>query len=244
MFTWFWFLKTKKETSVFYCIYWSVYLSIISPPVCFLPNTWIYQFQRIAIDVSHHSRCLVVAAHLWCDDCLMSSDAGFSACIYMQSWWDWLFRAGCPLCNTQPACKSRQSVRGHIRSRKQPCLPRLSLLEWWLLWSVSFFCFLFCLVEYLWDVAAPYLARLSFSVRQRRYADSDGHVHRGCLPCLEIHRNNWQYTWMRVDNAAENENNAVCQARNTPCHCQPLGMLGLLDRLGPAFFFFFFLKAL
>lgn len=49
---------------------------------------------------------------------------------------------------------------------------------------------------------------------------------------------------MRVDNAAENENNAVCQARNTSCHCQPLGMLGLLDRLRPARFFSpFFLES-
>lgn len=47
---------------------------------------------------------------------------------------------------------------------------------------------------------------------------------------------------MRVDNAAENENNAVCQARNMSCHCQPLGMLGLLDRLRPAFILFIFLS--
>lgn len=43
----------------------------------------------------------------------------------------------------QAGWESRQSVRGHIRSRKQPCLPQLSLHEWWLLWNVSLFLFPF-----------------------------------------------------------------------------------------------------
>lgn len=43
----------------------------------------------------------------------------------------------------QAGWESRQSVRGHIRSRKQACLPQLSLHEWWLLWNVSLFLFPF-----------------------------------------------------------------------------------------------------
>lgn len=34
---------------------------------------------------------------------------------------------------------------------------------------------------------------------------------------------------MRVDNGAGNENNAVCQARNTACHSLPLAMPGVFD---------------
>lgn len=36
---------------------------------------------------------------------------------------------------------------------------------------------------------------------------------------------------MRVDNGPGNENNAVCQARNTTCHSRPLAMPGVFERL-------------
>lgn len=100
----------------------------------------------------------------------------------LQSRWDWLFRAGCPLRYTQDGWESRQSVRGHMRSRKQACLPQLSLHEWWLLWNVSLLLFPFLPVRISERCGTP---PLSFSVRQCRYADMDGHVQRGWLLCLE-----------------------------------------------------------
>ncbi len=87
----------------------------------------------------------------------------------------------------QAGWESRQSVRGHIRSRKQACLPQLSLHEWWLLWNVSLFLLPFLPVRISERCGSPLSGPpLSFSVRRCRYADIDGHVQRGWLLCLEI----------------------------------------------------------
>ena len=135
------------------------------------------------------------------------------------------------------------------------------LTSWWMSSSLrdqnndslshSFFFFFFfffffpstCLSFHLWFLTSP-LWPASMNV------DRDRHMQGGQQPCLASGSSPWQQISMRTDNGTRNENNAVCQPRNSACHSGPFPMLGVFHELrwtrklhfkcSSVFFFFFF----
>lgn len=57
--------------------------------------------------------------------------------------------------------------------------------------------------------------------------DRDRHTQGGQQPCLASASSPWQKISMRADNRTRNENNAVCQPRNPPCHSRTFAILGV-----------------
>lgn len=109
------------------------------------------------------------------------------------------------------------------------------LTSWWMsssLWdqnnyslSLSFFFFLsIALSLHLWFLTSP-LWPGSMNV------DRDRHMQGGQQPCLASGSSPWQQISMRADNGTKNENNAVCQPRNSACHSRPFPMLGVFHEL-------------
>lgn len=101
-----------------------------------------------------------------------------------------------------------------------------------------------CLSVHLWFLTSP-LWPASMNV------DRDRHMQGGQQPCLASGSSPWQQISMRTDNGTRNENNAVCQPRNSACHSGPFPMLGVFHELrwtrklhfkcSSVFFLFFFL---
>lgn len=61
--------------------------------------------------------------------------------------------------------------------------------------------------------------------------DRDRHMQRGQQSCLASASSLWQKISMRTDNGTSNENNTVCQPRNSVCHSRPFPMLGVFHEL-------------
>lgn len=94
-------------------------------------------------------------------------------------------------------------------------------------YSHSFFFFPFLSISlslHLWFLTSP-LWPDSITV------DRDRHMQGGQQPCLASGSSLWQQISMRSDNGTRNENNAVCQPRNSACHSRPFPMLGVFHEL-------------
>lgn len=90
--------------------------------------------------------------------------------------------------------------------------------------SLFFFFFPNSLSLHLWFLTSP-LWPTSMSV------DRDRHMQGGQQPCLASPSGPWQKISMGTDNGTSNENNTVCQPRNSACHSGPFPMLEVFHEL-------------
>ncbi len=141
----------------------------------------------------------------------------------------------------------------NIRNRKQTCLASPAQDEWWALESFLFLFFILYSLHGGWVVhcetktTIPSLSSVlfSFSISLSLHlwfftsplwpasmnVDRDRHMQGGQQPCLASGSSPWQQISMRADNGSKNENNAVCQPRNSACHSRPFPMLWVLQEL-------------
>lgn len=134
----------------------------------------------------------------------------------------------------------------NIRNRKQTCQAPPLKYEWWDL--ERFFFFFFNSLYGGWVVhcetkTTPFLPFLFISLSLHLWfltsplrpttmnVDRDRHMQGGQQSCLASASSPWQKISMRTDNGTSNENNTVCQPRNSACHSRPFPMLEVFHEL-------------
>lgn len=158
-------------------------------------------------------------------------------------WWSWISEA---------SSLNGESVMKNIRNRKRTCQASPLKYEWWDVKRFFFLFFIFLLASWwrvvycetkttplslfffffksnslslhLWFLTSP-LWPTSMSV------DRDRHMQGGQQPCLASPSGPWQKISMGTDNGTSNENNTVCQPRNSACHSRPFPMLEVFHEL-------------
>lgn len=137
----------------------------------------------------------------------------------------------------------------NIRNRKRTCQASPLKYEWW---DVKrFFIFYFFLNSLHgdgWFIVRPKQPPITFFFKSNSLSlhlwfltsplwptsmsvDRDRHMQGGQQSCLASPSGPWQKISMGTDNGTSNENNTVCQPRNSACHSRPFPMLEVFHEL-------------